>query len=177
MLDAFEGAVARGIPQGCGLNAAVSVRRVVKVLHPGDVELGERGERLETLLGSCVSIVLTDPKRTLGVMCHIVHFKAPSSGKALGTAYAEVALERMYDLLRSRGINPRLCEAYVYGGGNMFPDQFARGHIGEKNARWAMDALEHDGIPVLHHDLCGNAYRRLSWVIGPEQPQVVAVAV
>ena len=55
---------------------------LVHVLHPGDVACGERGERFETLLGSCVAIVLTDPRRTIGAMCHIVHAmpaRSPSS--------------------------------------------------------------------------------------------------
>lgn len=149
----------------------------VKVLHPGDVALAERGERMETLLGSCVAIVLTDPKRTLGVMCHIVHSSLPASGAQNSTAYAEVALDHMYALLRDRCIEPRLCDAFVYGGGNMFPDQFSRSHIGERNAQWVLDMLAHDGVPVLHQDVCGNAYRRLSWTVGTELPRVVAVAV
>jgi chemotaxis protein CheD len=149
----------------------------VRVLHPGDVALAERGERLETLLGSCVAIVLTDPRRTLGAMCHIVHSKPATSPAKASAAYADVALDCMYALLRSRGIEPRLCEAYVYGGGNMFPGLFAEGHVGDANARWALDALAHDGVPVLFHDLGGNAYRRLSWAVGPDMPQVTAVAV
>jgi chemotaxis protein CheD len=149
----------------------------VQVLHPGDVALAERGERLETLLGSCVSIVLTDPRRTLGAMCHIVHCKPATAGAIVSAAYADVALDRMYALLRSRGIEPTLCEAYVYGGGNMFPELFPQGHVGENNAQWALDALAHDGVPVLYHDVGGNTYRRLSWVVGPDMPQVTAVAI
>lgn len=158
--------------------SALAARRARgRVLHPGDVALAESGERLETLLGSCVAIVLVDPRRTVGVMCHFVHVKSPASGAGLRTAYAEEALNRMYDLLVARGINPRLCEAYVYGGGNMFPNQVVQNPIGELNARWALEALAADGIPVLEHDLCGNAYRRLSWVVGHAAPDVVAVAV
>ena len=147
------------------------------VLHPGDVVCAERGERLETLLGSCVAIVLTDPQRTLGAMCHIVHSKPATAGATVSAAYADVALDRMYTLLRARGIEPRLCEAYVVGGGNMFPALFAQGHVGDDNAQWALDALTHDGVAVLFHDLGGNTYRRLSWVVGPDLPQVTAVAV
>ena len=33
-------------------------------------------------------------------------------------------------LVHLRGIQPQLCEAYVYGGGNMFPGQFGAGHVG-----------------------------------------------
>ena len=149
----------------------------MSVLHPGDVALAERGERLETLLGSCVAIVLTDPRRTLGVMCHIVHSKPATAGATLSAAYADVAHDRMYTLLRARSIEPRLCQAYVYGGGNMFPALFAQGHVGDDNAQWALEALALDGVPVLFRDLGGNTYRRLSWVVGPDLPQVTAVAV
>ena len=76
-------------------------------LHPGDVVCGERGDRLETLLGSCVAIILTDPRRTLGAMCHIVH-ASPGSGVRTGsTAHAANALAAMYRELRQHGINPR----------------------------------------------------------------------
>jgi chemotaxis protein CheD len=153
------------------------MRGAVHVLHPGDIAAGERGDRLETLLGSCVAIVLTDPRRTVGVMCHIVHSKPPLHGARPSGAYAEVALAAMYRLLVQRGITPRLCEAFVYGGGNMFPGLFTQGHVGDDNVRWALDALAHDGIRVLVHEHGGTSYRRLGWTIGPGLPEVTAVAV
>ena len=52
-----------------------------KVLAPGDVAIGTRGDRFETLLGSCVAIVLTDPRRTVGAMCHIVHAMPAPAGR------------------------------------------------------------------------------------------------
>lgn len=152
-------------------------RGTLHTLHPGDVVCVERGERLETLLGSCVAIILTDPRRTLGAMCHIVHASRAVAGVAETGAYAEVALDTMYALLRERGIDPRQCEAYVYGGGNMFPELFAKAHVGERNARWALDALAQDGVRVLFDDLGGRTYRRLSWTVGPDAPQVTAVPV
>jgi len=164
-------------PAGATVAEGPACAAPVQILHPGDVALAGRGERLETLLGSCVAIVLTDPRRTVGAMCHIVHSKPATAGATVTAAYADVALDRMYTLLRSRGIEPTLCEAYVYGGGNMFPALFAQGHVGDDNARWALAALAHDGVPVLFHDLGGNTYRRLSWTVGPDLPQVVAVAV
>jgi len=146
-------------------------------LHPGDVACAPRGERLETLLGSCVAIVLTDPRRTIGAMCHIVHASQAASAEAESGAYAHVALESMYDHLQARGIAPRLCEAYVYGGGNMFPALVSDGHVGDANARWALAALADDGIRVLLHDVGGNSYRRLSWTVGPDAPHVTAVPI
>ncbi len=149
----------------------------VYTLHPGEVACANQGERLETLLGSCVSIVLTDPRRTIGVMCHIVHAKQALAGAANTGAYAAVALEAMYGLLLSRGVAPKLCEAFVFGGGNMFPDLVREDHVGNANARWALDALAADGIHVVFHDLGGTTYRKLGWTVGPEAPQVNAVEV
>lgn len=147
------------------------------VLHPGDVVCANQGHQLETLLGSCVAIILTDPRRTIGAMCHIVHSRPAGKHERGNTAFADVALFRMYTLLRARGIEPLLCEAYVYGGGNMFPGIVTQASVGDSNARWALDALEEDEIRVLLHDVGGQAYRRLIWVVGRDQPMVTAVAV
>jgi chemotaxis protein CheD len=149
---------------------------VLHTLHPGDVASGTRGDRFVTLLGSCVAVILTDPRRTVGAMCHIVH-STPNDNAPRDSAWGDVALDVMYELLRERGIEPRLCEAYVYGGGNMFPGLFSGSHVGENNARWTLETLALDGVRVVHQDLGGNAYRRLSWTVGPAAPEVTAVDV
>jgi chemotaxis protein CheD len=144
------------------------------VLHPGDVACGVHGDRFETLLGSCVAVVLTDPRRTVGAMCHIVH-SGPGNSGPRDSSWGDVALDTMYALLRQQGIEPRLCEAFVYGGGNMFPGLCSGPHVGASNARWTLEALAADGVHVLHHDVGGARYRRLAWTVGPEAPRVTAV--
>jgi chemotaxis protein CheD len=150
---------------------------VVRVLHPGDVACGAEGDRFATLLGSCVAIVLTDPRRTLGAMCHIVHSGRPGGEGRVSSAYAGAALATMYALLRARGLNPSLCDAWVVGGGNMFPALLQQGHVGEDNVAWVLRALDADGIRVLSKDVGGNAYRRLAWTVGRSDPEVVSVPV
>ncbi len=158
-------------------DASVKVTAKATVLHPGAVACRSQGERLETLLGSCVAIVLTDPRRTIGAMCHIVSCPTTRGGAKQSAAYADVALAQMYSLLQAKGINPRLCDAYVYGGGNMFPRMIKQSHVGQANANWALDALARDGVRILVKDVGGHAYRRLSWTVGPEAPRVTAVPV
>ena len=149
----------------------------VHTLHPGDLAVAEQGDRLETLLGSCIAVLLTDPRRTTGAMCHFVH-SSPAPNSCRDTAaYAATAMRNMYALLRARGIEPKMCEAFVYGGGNMFPDIHSKSHIGDENARWALDTLARDGVKVLFHDVGGQAYRRVGWTIGSGMPDVVAVSV
>jgi chemotaxis protein CheD len=146
-------------------------------LHPGDVACGTRGDRFDTLLGSCVAVVLTDPRRTVGAMCHIVHATAGGHDPC-DSAWGDVALRRMYGQLLERGIVAQCCHALVYGGGNMFPGLLdAERHVGSANARWVLQALAADGIRVLHQDLGGARYRRLRWTVGPGDPEVTAVAV
>jgi len=146
------------------------------VLHPGDVAAGVRGDRLETLLGSCVAVILTDPRRTVGAMCHIVH-SGSAAGGGDSTLHAEPAMEAMFGLLHRYGINPLMCEAYVFGGGNMFPKLVKQSHVGEINAAWALDVLADLDIRVVAQDVGGNTYRRLGWTIGPAAPEVTTVEV
>jgi chemotaxis protein CheD len=149
----------------------------VHTLHPGQLAFAERGERLETLLGSCVAVILTDARRSFGAMCHIVHAGAPVHREQESCAYGPLALDAMDALLLSRGITSAMCVAYVYGGGNMFPRLYAGGGVGDTNAGWVLDALAARGVRVWLQDLGGDVYRRLSWTVGPEEPQVASVLV
>ena len=144
-------------------------------LMPGDVAVGHAGDQLKTLLGSCVSVILTDPRRTIGVMCHIVHAGSPKADQQYNTAYGAVAMAEMAHLLRQSGFSPQGCQAYVVGGGNMFSDFYTSQHVGARNAEWVLNALAQQHIQVLQQDLGGNTYRKLVWTVGPQAPQVEAV--
>ena len=74
----------------------------VFTLHPGDVAVGVRGDRLETLLAAGVAIVLTDPRRTVGAMCHVVH-SGPTPRKTF--SMGEAHEKRFY--IEARRIVPR----------------------------------------------------------------------
>jgi chemotaxis protein CheD len=144
-------------------------------LMPGDVALGQSGDQLKTLLGSCVSVIMTDPRRTVGVMCHIVHVGKPNAVNLKNTAYGAVAMQDMFARLRAVGVDPLKCDAYVFGGGNMFPTMFRERHIGDANVTWVLDYLDHYGIRIIDHCLGGNGYRKLSWTVGQSEPLVETV--
>ena len=146
-------------------------------LMPGDVAIGLAGDQFKTLLGSCVSVILTDPRRTVGTMCHIVHVGIPNAANRHNTAYGVAAMHDMFTRLRAKGVNPALCEAYAYGGGNMFPQLVNRGtHVGLNNADWVLRYLDHHGIRILDQSLGGNGYRKLSWTVGAQEPVVETVS-
>ncbi len=144
-------------------------------LLPGHVALGLAGDQLKTLLGSCVSVILTDPRRTVGAMCHIVHVGQPNAANAHNTAYGEAAFHDMFDRLVSVAIPPARCHAYVYGGGNMFPQMFSTTHVGAKNAEWVLHYLHDCGITVIEQDVGGNGYRKVAWTVGRDKPVVETI--
>jgi chemotaxis protein CheD len=144
-------------------------------LMPGHVVLGCAGDQLKTLLGSCVSVILTDPRRTVGAMCHIVHVGRPNAANAYNTAYGEVAMQEMFDLLIDVAIPPGRCHAFVYGGGNMFPQMFTTNHVGANNANWVMNYLHDCGIVVVDESLGGIGYRKVAWTVGRDMPVVETI--
>jgi len=139
-------------------------------LLPGDVFLGRAGDQMKTVLGSCVSVILTDPRRTAGAMCHIVHVGKPNAANASNTAYGDVAMQQMFDQLSAVGLTPSRCLAYVYGGGNMFAQRVSTAHIGQKNAQWVLNFLQHRGIAIVDQSVGGNGYRKVAWTVGFEAP-------
>ena len=144
-------------------------------LLPGEVALGLAGDTLKTLLGSCVSVILTDPRRTIGAMCHIVHVGQPNAANQHNTGYGAPAMADMFQRLRRISVTPEMCEAYVFGGGNMFPQLFRERHVGASNVDWALDYLAARHIHVLDRCLGGNGYRKVSWTVGPAEPLVEAI--
>jgi chemotaxis protein CheD len=144
-------------------------------LMPGDVALGQTGDQLKTLLGSCVSVILTDPRRTVAAMCHIVHVGQPNTANLNNTAYGVAALDDMFRRLHAVGVTPRLCQAYVFGGGNMFPNLITSNPIGGNNVSWVLHQLSHHHITVVDQCLGGNGYRKVSWTVGPTEPIVEVV--
>lgn len=145
-------------------------------LMPGDVALGHAGDQFKTLLGSCVSVILTDPRRTIGVMCHIVHAGLPGAANRDNTAYGSVAVAQMTRLLHGAGFSLHGCQAYVVGGGNMFSDRYPGRHVGASNIDWVLACLAQHQIQVLKQDLGGSAYRKLLWTVGANAPVVQALA-
>lgn len=144
-------------------------------LMPGDVALGQVGDQLKTLLGSCVAVILTDPRRTVATMCHIVHVGQPNAANHQNTAYGTVAMDDMFRRLHGVGVTPRLCQAYVFGGGNMFPKLITNNPIGNNNVSWVLHQLKHHHIDVIDHCLGGPGYRKVSWTVGPTEPVVEVV--
>lgn len=141
-------------------------------LRPGDWFVGDAGYRVHTLLGSCVSIVLWHPVQRVGAMSH--YLLARRSGAATGALdgrYGEEALTLLLRGLQRTGVNTIECQAKIFGGGNMFPQQPLAGAIdvGRRNGECARELLRAHGIPVVSESLFGVGHRLVAFEIDSGQ--------
>jgi chemotaxis protein CheD len=141
-------------------------------LHPGDWFVGDAGYRVHTLLGSCVSIVLWHPVRRVGAMSHYLLDRR--GGAATGESdgrYGEEALALLLRGLRRAGASAAGCQAKIFGGGNMFPQQPLAGAIdvGRRNGECARRLLRAHGIPVVSESLFGVGHRLVVFEIASGQ--------
>lgn len=92
-------------------------------LQPGEFYFGDRETRIRTMLGSCVTITLWQPKLQIGGMCHylLAENRRSERGKALDGRYADGAMMMFMRELEKSQTQPQDYEAKMFGGGDQFP--------------------------------------------------------
>lgn len=133
-------------------------------LQPGEVYFGDRGTRIRTVLGSCVSITFWHPRLLLGGMCH---FMLPERGAA-GTGepdgrYADEAVSLLVGEMRAAGTQPRDYQAKIFGGGRMFSFAAGKGalDIGNRNIEMGRRLLRGYGLEPASAHLAGVGHRSI----------------
>ena len=148
--------------------------RVEVFLNPGEYVVGGASHRIRTVLGSCVSMTLWCARRRVGAMSH---FLLATRGAArdlddvrgldlrgLDGRYGDEALRLMLHELERQSVRAPECEAKIFGGGNMFPGQPARGGaaaVGRRNGEAARGLLQAHGIAVVSESLFGDGHRQI----------------
>jgi chemotaxis protein CheD len=123
--------------------------------------------RIQTLLGSCVGVVLYHRAGKLGGVAHIVLPRAPGNCDHPGK-YADTAIPALIaDFDRRLGQNSRQrLTAKLAGGASMFQVESSISenplmNIGQRNQETIEQILGELAIPILARDLGGNFGRRL----------------
>jgi chemotaxis protein CheD len=126
----------------------------VAVILPGEYFVSQEPKVVYTVLGSCISVCLRDPVINVGGMNHFM-LAAPASNSALDRwvnsgRYGSFAMEMLINGIVKLGGEKERLEAKVFGGGKIYD---STNNIGAKNATWAMDYLEREGVPLLKADV------------------------
>lgn len=134
------------------------------MLKPGEYAVGDARSSMRTVLGSCVSITLWHPARRVGAMSHfMIAARASPAGQMPDARYGEDALVLMLRDLAALGVRADECQAKVFGGGNMFPQQIPPHtlSVGRRNGEAARALLRQRGIAVQSESLFGVGYRQI----------------
>lgn len=121
---------------------------------PGEYYVTGRDMMLVTVLGSCVSVCLRDPKTGIGGMNH---FMLPEGGDPHNplsnpARYGGYAMEVLINQLIKLGASRSRFEAKVFGGGAVMRG-FTMHNVGERNSEFVLEYLERERIRILAQDL------------------------
>lgn len=138
-------------------------------LNPGDWWFGrfQPGE-ISTILGSCVSIVLTNPKAKILGVSHAI-LPENTQQTPLNGRFAQDVVLIFVQQLQKLGLNPLDCRIGLFGGGAMFannptaknPAIPALIRVGEHNVQVSLQSLAAHDLQVVRQDTGGCCYRRL----------------
>ena len=133
---------------------------VAKIM-PGEYYVTIEKELIGTVLGSCVSACVRDPKTGIGGMNHfMLPQNSQSNVSVISDAYryGNFAMEHLInDVMKLSGSRDRL-EFKLFGGGNVIRSM---GSIGDKNINFVRKYLEVEGFRVSAEDLGGNHPRKI----------------
>jgi chemotaxis protein CheD len=138
-------------------------KHAVKVL-PGEFFVAGEDVVLSTVLGSCVSACIWDPKLRIGGMNH---FLLPGEGgnadpMSESGRYGVFAMEQLINELLKRGARKTGLEAKVFGGGHVMKN-FTTITVGSRNAEFVLRFLSTEGIRVVSQDLKDFHPRRVAF--------------
>lgn len=133
-------------------------------LQPGDLYFGDRGTRIRTVLGSCVSLVFWHSRQRVGGMCHYMLPHRPDRQFGdLDGRYADEATALMFREMRQCGTAPAEYQVKMFGGANMFPGLRGKGndHVGARNVETARDIVRIHGLNCVVEHLAGVGHRNV----------------
>jgi chemotaxis protein CheD len=129
-------------------------------IGPGELYASKRDILIVTVLGSCVSVCLTDPVTRIGGMNHFMLPERAESSTLLSepARYGAHAMEMLINNLLSMGAQRSRLEAKVFGAGRVLPGM---SDVGARNSQFALEYLERERIAVKARDVGGVHARKV----------------
>lgn len=136
--------------------------KAVKVL-PNEYYVTDEDMMITTVLGSCVAACIHDPITRIGGMNHFMLPDGDLNSPASATMrYGAFAMEVLINELLKAGASRERLQAKVFGGGAVLA-AMQQMNIGERNARFVLNYLKTEGIPIQAQDLGDKHARRINY--------------
>lgn len=131
----------------------------IKIL-PGEFYVTKDNERIETVLGSCISACVRDPIAGVGGMNHfMLPVDKNSTGRSELTGanrYGNYAMENLVNALLQHGAKRERLEFKLFGGGRIMSSMT---NVGWYNIGFAFDYIYTEGFKIVSQDI-GDIYPR-----------------
>ncbi len=131
----------------------------IKIL-PGEFYVTKDNERIETVLGSCISACVRDPIAGVGGMNHfMLPVDKNSTGRSELTGanrYGNYAMENLVNSLLQLGAKRERLEFKLFGGGRIMSSMT---NVGWYNIGFAFDYIYTEGFKIVSQDI-GDIYPR-----------------
>lgn len=126
----------------------------IAVILPGEYFVSKEPMVIYTVLGSCISVCIRDTVTKIGGMNHFM-LAVPTTNIENdhwgdSARYGSYAMEVLVNELLSRGGHKSRFEVKVFGGGKIFK---SLNDVGAKNAAWALEYLEREGLQPIKADV------------------------
>jgi chemotaxis protein CheD len=139
-------------------------QKKIITIHPGEYYSCFDDVYIATVLGSCISIALFDPKIKLG---GLNHFMLPTSKREFLSPedegrFGNYAVELLLNDLFSKGAKKKNLIAKIFGGGNVLDTATSSPNMtGINNINFAVTFLETERIPIVVNDTGGIFPRKI----------------
>lgn len=133
----------------------------VERINIGSVKVSRKPVVFDTVLGSCISVCMYDPKSHAGGINHFMLPKGADLNNPLSTRYGVHAMELLINSLVKIGGRRSRFEVKVFGGGHVLKMLNSDGSVPNLNINFINKFLVTEKINVVTSDLGGNAPRRV----------------
>jgi chemotaxis protein CheD len=132
----------------------------ITYMLPGHLIVSGEPLKISTILGSCVSVCLYDPRHKISGMNHyLLPMKKDWNDNRF--RFGDVSLAYMLGEIMNMGSKKRDLFSHVYGGSSMFGNSSHNYNIGMKNIDVAFEFLEFHNIPIKKSDTGGDRGRKV----------------
>jgi len=136
---------------------------IIAKLLPGDYYVTCQEEVLDTVLGSCVSACIRNPRLRIGGMNHFMLPRPSGRGDdtweslaGRATRYGSASMEQLINRILGAGGTRAELEVKIFGGGKVLSSLT---DIGNHNVSFVRDFLQQEGLRVASEDV-GHTYPR-----------------
>jgi chemotaxis protein CheD len=141
--------------------------QLIAKLLPGDFYVTCADEILDTVLGSCVSACIRNPRLGIGGMNHFMLPRPSGSGSdtwdnrsGRATRYGTASMEQLINRILGAGGSRSDLEVKIFGGGKVLSSLT---DVGNHNVIFVRDFLKEEGLKVSSEDVGSTCPRHVQY--------------